>query len=132
MPDKGVVVVRYSGHATVREGMEAFRAYAKHPDYAPGQRQLVDLSGVITFKNTPWDLLKFHALKVSGLIVPGHETLMAFHAPTDVTWSMANQSARSWEGVSTVIARVFAQEDAALSFLGLAETRIRDLIPEDA
>lgn len=125
-PERGLVYVRYRSRASVHDGMQAFADYIRHPDFRPGQKQLIDLSAISTFSVTPSDLLKFNALRVSGRAGDG-DTLMSFYAPTPQGQKVARMSVRAWEPFNVVVARVFDHEEAALSFLGLRETRIADL-----
>lgn len=125
-PERGLVFVRYRSRASVHDGMQAFAEYIRHPDFRPGQKQLIDLSAISTFTMTPSDLLKFNALRVSGIAGDG-ETLMSFYAPTPQGQKVARISVRAWEPFNVVVARVFDHEEGALSFLGLRETRLADL-----
>ena len=49
LPERGLVVVRYSGHAAVEDTLIATKAYISHPEYSAGQKQLVDMSGITSF-----------------------------------------------------------------------------------
>ena len=50
LPDRGLVVVRYTGHVAIDDTMRATRAYVSHPHYAPGQKQLVDFSAITGYE----------------------------------------------------------------------------------
>lgn len=126
--DYSTVYVRYEGLAHMGESLQAFSAYVAHPDYRPGQRQLVDLSGVTGFDRDFAGLLKAQALKADQFDGQAGQTLIAYFAPGRAAQEMAAIVLRSWEGFHHVAARILEDEAAALAFLGLPKTRIADLL----
>ncbi len=126
--DHGTVYVRYEGLARTAETLQAFAAYVAHPDYRPGQRQLVDLSGVTGFDRDFTSLLKVQAIKADQFAGQAGQTLIAYFAPGRAAQEIAAIVLRSWEGVHHVAARILDDEAAALAFLGLPKPRIADLL----
>lgn len=126
--DRGLVYVRYQGHAGAAESMRAFAAYMAHPDCRPGQKHLVDLAGVTSFDEDFTAIMALQALKTEQFVNQPVETLLAYHAPGPAARQMARFVLRSWEGSDHVVARVLDTEAQALAFLGQPETRISDLL----
>ena len=60
LPDRDVVLIRYWGHATVAETLDALHAYLDHPDYRPGQKQFFDVRDVTSVDN---DYLEFFRMQ---------------------------------------------------------------------
>ncbi len=127
-PRRGLVIVHYSGVATAADGAEAFGAYMQDPEFAPGQKQYVDLSAVTSFEMSFGPLLELQARKAGAFLGHGAQTLLAYYAPTRISFDMARIVQRSWEGISSVVPRVFQDEAEALSFLGQPEQSIPDLM----
>jgi hypothetical protein len=126
-PERDLVHVRYTGHARVDEGHAAFGAYLKHPDYRPGQKQLVDLSGITGFEADFAELIALQARKAEAFLTDGPPTMIVYFATTPEALRMCQMILRSWEGISSVIARVLESEEDALAVLGDRATRLEDL-----
>ncbi|EAR49517.1 hypothetical protein OG2516_03023 [Oceanicola granulosus HTCC2516] len=124
----GIVYVRYSGFAWLDDSFAAFARYAQHPDYRPGQRQLVDLSGVAGFENDYAKLLALQARKADNFTGHESQTLLVYYAPTRVAYDMAMLIRRSWEGVEGMVIRVAETERQVLELLGQPEESIADLM----
>ncbi len=127
-PSHGLVYVRYEGFALLDETISAFSDYAAHPDWRPGQKQLVDLSRVTGFERNFPKLFELQARKADQFYRPGVETLIVYLATTPTVWDMCRSILRSWEGVRGVVPRVQDTEAGALAILGLSETRIADFL----
>ena len=130
LPRRGVVVVRYSGTIMVAETMEAFGAYMSHPDYAPGQKQLIDLSGVVGYETDYVKIMKLQAKKADAFIRGGALVLMVYYAPNKTTLGLAHLIARSWEGIDGLTALVQQDETRALALLGIDAPSIDALMAE--
>ena len=128
LPERGLVYVRYDGHAAVADTLRVFAEYARHPDCRPGQKQLVDLSGIASFETDFAKLLELQARKADVFMAEGVQTLIVYHAPTPETRRMARLIERSWEPFSSVVALVQEDEANALALLGQRETRFSDLL----
>ena len=128
LPDRGVVFVRYEGRATTAEGLDSFNRYAASADFRPGHKHLIDLSQVTHLRTDYVELLKLEAARAFALLGHGVQTLVAYYAPTRDTLELAHLSQSCWEGIDSVVPRVFTIEQAALDFLGLREPRIADLM----
>lgn len=110
------------------ESSAAFARYVQHPDYRQGQKQLIDLDGVTEISADFPALMKLQAVKAGYLHGPAWQTLIAYMATRPETLRFAHLIQRSWDGIDGVVACVFAEETAALEFLGLRATRIAELI----
>ncbi len=125
---RGLVFVRYSGTLGMAESMEAFAAYAKHPDCRPGQMQLVDLADVDGWDNDFPGLLKMQAIKADTFLGSGREVLFCCHAPREPGREIARMILRSWEDIPGVVAMMQETEAEALSILGQPETSFSQLL----
>lgn len=128
LPQQGIVVVRYEGRTSPAEALDSFNRYAQSEDFTPGQKHLIDLSGVTHLTTDYVALIKLEVAKAFALAGHGVQTLMAYYAPTQQTLEMARLSQRCWDGIDAVVPRVFQLEQAALDFLGLREQRIEELM----
>ncbi|WP_102223725.1 hypothetical protein [Acidimangrovimonas sediminis] len=127
-PRRGLVYVRYEGQVKLQETGAVFAEYARHPDWRPGQRQLVDLSGVTGFDPDYAELLKIQAQKADVFLRGATEVLLVYCAPTPATYAMAEMARRSWEGLDGVIVRAVHSEAEALHLLGQPEDSIAALM----
>ncbi len=125
---RALVYVRYEGFASLQDSFDAFAAYARHPDCHPGQRQFVDLTAITGVERNFVKIMELQAVKAEVFVAHGQQTLVAYYAPSDLARNAAALAARAWDGVSGVVARIFDTEEAALAFLGQAETRVADLV----
>lgn len=123
-----LVYVHYQGFARVSETLTAFSEYARHPLCRPGQKQLVDLSGINGFERDYVKLFQLQAKKTE--VFTGHhaQTLIVYYAPTPETLAMARLIERSWEPFPSVVARVQQSETDALALLGLREESFAELL----
>jgi hypothetical protein len=128
LPDLGLSYVRYAGHVTVAEAAEAIAAYFAHPDFRPGQKQLVDLAAVTSFERNYPELLALQAAKLERFGAAGADMLLAYHAPGQLARDMAMLIVRSWDGMPGVVARVLAAEHECLALLGLPHATFDDLL----
>ena len=55
LPKHGLVYVRLYGHIWPAESLEAFRNYLRHPDFRPGQKQLIDMGYHIAVTDLSFD-----------------------------------------------------------------------------
>lgn len=128
LPRRGVVYVRYEGLARLQDGMDAFRRYMAHPDCAPGQKHLVDLSPVTALEQDYARLMELQALKAEQFRPGDPTTLIAYIAPHAEAQKLAALASRSWAGFPQVVARTLAHEAEALALLGLAESSVSELL----
>jgi hypothetical protein len=131
LPGLGLVHVRYRGNMVIRETIAVFADYMQHPDCRPGQKHLVDLSGVTGFDNDFTAIMEMQAIKAGQFVGQPVETLLAYYAPTRLARRVASFVLRSWEGSDHVVARVLDTEAEALAFLGLTMSRFDQLPQED-
>ena len=128
IPGRGLVYVRYEGVATVEDSLRAFGEYANHPDCRPGQKQLVDLSGITAFDKDFPKLFELQARKADVFMADGAQTLLVYYAPDELTYSMARLVERSWEPFPSVVAIVQQNEADALELLGQTEKKFSELL----
>ena len=126
-PDRGLVVVRYSGFATVDETMRAFAAYTAHPDFAPGQKQLVDLTEITGYEQDYVRIMQMQARKADYMNVPAAQALVVYLAPTPTAQEMGHLITRSWEDVDAIVPVIQEDELKALTILGQPETTLAEL-----
>lgn len=123
-PDDGLCAVRYSGVMRMEESAAVFAQYVRHPDYRPGQKQLIDLDDVTAMDTDFVGLMKLQAEKAGHMHGPELQTLIAYLATRPKTQKFARLIQRSWDGIDGVVARVMTDEAEALDFLGLPADRI--------
>ena len=127
-PDRGLVVVRYSGFATIDETMTATRDYVSSPDYAAGQKQLVDLSRVTGYEKDYVRFMEMQASKAERFASSGVQSLVVYIAPTPISQEVSSLFIRSWDDVHAVVPLVQHSEAEALALLGQPETSIDMLL----
>ncbi|MGV6849213.1 MAG: hypothetical protein ACWA5A_12630 [Marinibacterium sp.] len=120
-PGRGLVYVRYAGHTYLDESFAAIADYMRHPDFRPGQKQLVDLAAVTGYERDFARLLELQAGKADLFGGSGLETLIVYYAPTPQSRDLARLVMRSWEPFDHVIARIQETEADALALLGEPE-----------
>lgn len=128
LPCRGLVVVRYTGTILVADTMAAFAAYMQHPDYAPGQKQLIDLTCVTGFEQDYVKIMQMQARKADAFLGAGAHVLMVYLAPARDMLGLARLVTRSWEGHDGVTCLVQQDEAAALELLGMPERSIGALM----
>lgn len=125
--ERGLVVVCFSGHATIDEMVAATKTYLSHPDYAKGQKQLVDLTDILSFEKDYVRFMNIQASKAERLAhIPG-QTIAVYLAPTPVSREVCAMFVRSWTEVGLVVPLVQNTEAEALAILGQPETSIEML-----
>ena len=128
LADRGLVVVRYSGHATIDETMAATKAYVASPDYAAGQKQLVDMTRITSYEKDYVRFMEMQAAKAERLAGAGVQSLVVYIAPTPVSQEIAGLFIRSWADVDAVVPLIQHSEAQALALLGQAEDSIDKLL----
>lgn len=123
-PDRGLVVVRYYGHATIDDTLAATKAYLAHPDYSAGQKQLVDMTQITGFDKDYVRFMNMQAAKAERLAGAGVQSLAVYVAPTPVSQDISAMFIKSWADVDQVVALVQHSEAEALAILGQSETTI--------
>ncbi len=128
LPDRGLVYVRYIGTALVSESARCFGQYAAHKDFAPGQKQLVDLSGVTGYERDYPRIFDLQMRKADVFMDGVTQTLLVYFAPTQTAMSLASLIARSWDGVPGTCPRIVDTcEEDALRLLGQPESLFAEL-----
>jgi hypothetical protein len=132
LPERGLVVVRYSGHAAVEDTLTATKAYISHPEYSAGQKQLVDMSGITSFERNHVQFMKMQAEKAERLANSGLQSLVVYFAPTAVGQDLSAMFIRSWRDVDAVVPLVQHSEADALALLGQQEETLDILLGTSA
>ena len=132
LSERGLVYVQYAGHAGVQEGFEAFAAYLMHPEYRPGQKQLVDLSAVTDLEQDFPRLFELQAGKAAAFMAGMDPVLLVYLAPTEISLKMARLIQRSWEGLDGAIVRVATDWDGAMDILGLRRDALDGVLTRTA
>ena len=127
-PDRGLVVVRYSGVAAIRDTVEATKAYVSHPDFAHGQKQLVDLTELTDYERDYVGFMLMQASKAGRFASSGTQSLVVYVAPTPIGQELAALFLKSWDDVDAVVPMVQESEAQALAMLGQPETSIPVLL----
>lgn len=127
IPDRGLVVVRYSGHATIDETLEASAAYLAHRNYVAGQKQLVDMTLIESFEKDYVRFMEMQAEKAERLACANVQSLVVYIAPTRASREVARLFLRSWDDVAAVVPMMQPSEAEALTILGQPETSIAEL-----
>lgn len=128
-PRRGMVFVRYEGTALIADSARVFGEYISHPDFAPGQKQLVDLSHVTGFERDFPRLFDLQMRKADVFVRNDYQTLMVYYAPHKVALSLANIVVRSWDGVHGTFPRIVNTSEAdALYVVGEPETSFDSLL----
>ncbi|MGI3184144.1 hypothetical protein [Nioella aestuarii] len=128
LSERGLVFVRYTGFARLDESFEVFGQYAAHPDFRPGQKQLVDLSGVTGLEKDYVKLFALQARKADVFLGSGAQTLLDYYAPTPLSLDLAETILRSWEPSGAVIPLIQQDEQEALQLLGQPERSFEELL----
>lgn len=128
IPERGLVVVWYSGHATIDETLAATNAYISHPDYAAGQKQIIDLSQVQSFEKDYVRFMNMQASKAKRLAGSGVQSLAVYIAPTQISQEVSAMFVRSWAAVEAVVPLVQLTEADGLALLGQSEETIDELL----
>ena len=128
LPERGLVVVRYSGVALIRDTVEASKAYVAHPDFAHGQKQLVDLSAVTEYERDYVAFMLMQAAKAGRFANAGVQSLVVYIAPTPIAQELSALFIRSWDDVDAVVPMVQQSESEALTLLGQPENTIAALL----
>ena len=129
-PQRGLVYIRYTGYLRLADTVQAFAEYARHPDCAPGQKQLVDLAGVTGYERDFTELMKVQAQKAETFTGGRSETLLVYYAPTEMTLELAHTIDKSWTDVPGVVISIQSTEDGALAILGQKEETLADLLQQ--
>ncbi|WP_299041209.1 hypothetical protein [uncultured Tateyamaria sp.] len=128
LPDRGLVVVRFTGTVMIDEALEATRQYVSHADYAPGQKQLVDLSHATGFERDYVRFMEMQAAKADRLACAGVQSLVVYIAPTPISQEICTMYLRSWDDVDSVVPMVQHSEAQALTLLGQPEATVDMLL----
>lgn len=132
VPHRGVVYVSYVGTALMKPSAQAFGAYAAHKDFAPGQKQIVDLSQVTGYERDYPRLFDLQMRKAEVFVKQSAQTLIVYFAPHDTALSLASLVARSWESVPGVHPRIVSTcEEDVLHLVGVPERSFSELLGRD-
>ena len=128
IPERGLVVVRYSDFAAIDDTMAASKAYLAYPDYAAGQKQLVDFTNITGYEKDYVRFMNLQAAKAEQLGGAGEQWLVVYVAPTPLAQDVSAMFIRSWADVFEVVVLVQHSEAEALALLGQPEKTIDALL----
>ena len=128
LPKRGLVVVRYSGYATVNDTLKATEAYISHPDYVAGQKQLVNMTGVTGFEKDYVQFMGMQAQKTERLVRSDLQSIVVYIAPTAISRDLSAMFVRSWIDIGSVVPLVQDSEAKALALLGQPEETLEMLM----
>lgn len=132
LPTHGLVYVRIEGDVRAFESLARFKEYAKHRDFRPGQKQLIDLSRVTGFDDDFPKLIELQARKADAFLANGAQSLTVYYAPCRQTRAFAQLLQRNWNPFPGVVTVIQDNEADALSILGMRMTSFRQLLEEAA
>ncbi len=127
-PERGLVIVRFSGYAAINDTLAATKAYVSHPEYAAGQKQLVDMTEITGFEKDYVRFMNMQAQKAERFVRSGLQSLIVYIAPTAVSQDLSAMFVRSWKDVDGVVPLVQHSEIEALTLLGQPEAAIDILL----
>ncbi|WP_283424778.1 hypothetical protein [Shimia sagamensis] len=127
-PKRGLVVVRYSGYATVNETLNATEAYVSHPDYVAGQKQLVNMTEVTGFEKDYVQFMGMQARLTERLVRSDLQSLVVYIAPTNISRDLSAMFVRSWIDIGSVVPLVQDSESEGLALLGQPEETLDVLL----
>lgn len=127
-PKRGLVVVRYSGYATVNDTLAATEAYVSHPEYVAGQKQLVNMTEVTGFEKDYVQFMHAQARQTERLVRSDLQWLVVYIAPTATSRDLSAMFVRSWINIDSVVPLVQDSESEALALLGQPEETLDILL----
>ena len=127
-PKRGLVVVQYSGFATVNDTLTATEAYVSHPDYVAGQKQLVNMTEVTGFEKDYVRFMDMQARKTERLVRSDLQSIVVYIAPTAISRELSAMFVRSWIDIGSVVPLVQDSEAEALALLGQPEESLDTLL----
>jgi len=128
LPRRGLVYVRYEVYVHHDDTVAGLGAYSRHPDRAPGQKQLIDLAAVTGYDADYTRLLQIQAQKADLFLGQGVQPVMVSFAPTRIAREMAAVVRRSWDGLDGIVMRTAETEAEALEILGQPERSLTELL----
>ena len=127
LPTHGLVYVRFDGEARLGESQASMQAYRHHPDYRPGQKQLIDMSRVTGFERDFPRIIALMAEVAEIFHQPGVEMMAVYYVTNRHGRDVARLVMQSWADIPGIVTRMTEDEAAALSILGMKERTIAAL-----
>jgi len=131
LPKLGVMWAKFHGHVKASEAVAAYRDYQHHPDYAGGQKHLIDFTDVTGFEGDFTKLMELQA-RLLETVHEEQQALFVFCAPTPLTQRMAQHSVNAWKDNHKVVTRLLDTEAAAMDVIGLPGMTFADLLIQHA
>jgi hypothetical protein len=129
LPDRNLVYVSYSGTAIIADTAHTFGAYVAHPDFKPGQNQLVDMTHITGYEADFGRLFDLQMRKAAVFVKDNQQVLMVYYAPHGTAVKVAQYAVRSWDGVHGTCPRIVSTSEAdALHLLGEPERSFSRLL----
>ncbi|MEQ3707923.1 MAG: hypothetical protein ABNH38_07185 [Tateyamaria sp.] len=128
IPERGLVVVEFTGYSAIDDFMRASAAYVAHPDYVAGQKQLVDMTRITGFEKDYVRFMEIQAAKAERLAGAGVQSLCVYVAPAPIAKEIATLFTRTWADITNVVTMVQDTEAEALTLLGQPEGSIDEML----
>ena len=128
LQDIGLVYVSHVGVVRASESREAFRQYLRDPQFRPGQRHLVDVSELTHVEFDPVGQMSLQMTKLEAFVGSDCQTLMAYYSPSLTGYEAACRALKPWRDVDQVATLQHFDQSEILTFLGLRERTIADLL----
>ncbi|MFD1343179.1 hypothetical protein [Litorisediminicola beolgyonensis] len=125
---RGLCYVRHHGSLEIAEIARVFEAYLAHPDFRPGQTQLLDMRDVTDHRISYAELMSFHT-RVASLMPRSHAEMIAgILVASKPGRQLAEFYERYWSSVPEMLVTVQEDPAALLDILGQPERTIEDLL----
>ena len=89
-----------------------------HPDYASGQKHLVNFGDATGFEGDYTKLMELHARLVET-VMPNQQVLFVYCAPTPLAQELAQHAVAAWGKNKKMIIRILKTEAEAMDVVGL-------------
>ncbi|MEM8730403.1 MAG: hypothetical protein AAGF79_10845 [Pseudomonadota bacterium] len=126
-PNRGLAFLRFDGHLDLEDMLAMLKAYKRHPDRRPGQKQLIDLGQATGFDRDYAKIFAIRARQIDLFASGTVETLMVHYAPTRIARDISLTVFGPQAPIKGVIPLLQDTEAYALSLLGQPESSFEDL-----
>lgn len=128
--DLNLVYVRYEGAVTVEDVLKLHQDYQSHPDFAPHQRQLGDLSRVALVDLSMKPLLKLQEHMLAAQDPRAPRTMIVYYAPSGLSQSIAKDISQFWDPFPTITVVTTTSVESAQIALGVDDPDIQKRLTE--
>ena len=121
LPKRNLIYLRITGFARVQDSLDGMHALSQHPLMRPTMNHIADYSGVTDFERNYVRIFSLQAQIAAEVVDHATEFMLAQYVQTPLQCEMAGMVVKSWEGVSSVVPRVFDDGAEMLRILGQPE-----------